>query len=130
MAKKLTKGDQFINKANLSKITDDFIRFYYNTWVTDVSRLFTNKIWKSYTYINVDGKKLTPEQTVSFHKKFQGCHFQMVSYQFVPDGSRRIDILSKGKMTKGGITKFIIQTFALIEIKGNFYLKSTQIYFI
>ena len=130
MAKKITKGDQFVNKANLSKICEDFTKFYYNTWVTDVSKLFTNKIWKSYTFINVEGTKLTPQQTVEYHKKFQGSRFEMIGYQFVPDGSRRIDILSKGRMTKYGITKILVQTFALIEIKGSFYLKSSQIYFI
>jgi len=130
MSKKVTKGDQFVNKANLGKVTDDFIKFYYNNWMTNVNALFAHPMWKNYTFINVEGSKLTPQQTIQYHKGFEKCHFQMGGYQFVPDGSRRVDIMAKGKMTKGGITKTLVQTFALIEVKGSFYLKSTQIYFI
>jgi len=130
MAKKITKGDQFVNKADLGKVTDDFIKFYYSNWMMNVNALFAHPMWKNYTYINVEGSKLNPQQTIQYHKGFQGSHFQMEGYQFVPDGSRRVDIMVKGKMTKGGITKTLVQTFALVEVKGSFYLKSTQIYFI
>lgn len=127
---KQTKGDQFVNKVDLNKITLDFITFYYNTWINNVDKLFSHQMWKSYTVINIEGTKLNPHDTVQYFKRFQGATFSVESYQFAPDGSRRLDIMVKGIMTQSGITKTLVQTFALIEIKGEFYLKSTQIYFV
>ncbi|ADO67510.1 hypothetical protein crov476 [Cafeteria roenbergensis virus] len=127
---KQTKGDQFVNKVDLKKITHDFITFYYNTWINDVNKLFSHPMWKSYTIINIEGTKLNPLETVQYFKRFEGATFSIENYQYAPDGSRRIDIMSKGIMTQSGITKTLVQTFALIEIKGDFYLKSTQIYFV
>ena len=127
---KVTKGDQFVNTANLKKVTNDFIKFYYSNLITNVDALLSHPMWKSFTFINVEGSKLSPKQTIQYYKGFEGSHYQIEGYQFVPDGSRRVDIMAKGKMTKGGITKTLVQTFALIEVKGSFYLKSTQIYFI
>lgn len=125
-----SKGEQFVNKVDLNKITSDFINFYYNCWITNVDALFAHQIWCAYTVVNIEGTKLNPQETVQYFKKFQGAQFKLDSYQFAPGGSRRIDIMSKGKMTMSGITKTIIQTFALIELKDTFKLKSTQIYFV
>ena len=131
MASKRGKnGSQFVNNVDINKVCNDFLHFYYKNWMENVDLLFKNQIWKPFTKINIDDKSLTPQQTIQFHKNLQGGIFERISYQFVPDGSRRLDIMVKGKITKSGITKFIIQSFALVEIKGNFYLKYTQIYFI
>lgn len=130
MSKKPTKGDQFINKNDLNKITNDFINFYYKNWMENTNILFANPIWKPYTKINVDGVSLNPQQTVQFHKNLEKGSFKLDKYQFVPDGSRRIDIMVKGVMTKKGISKNIVQVFALVEVKKQFYLKSMQIFII
>lgn len=129
-SKRGKKGSQFVNNVDMEKVCSNFLVFYYKNWMVNVDLLFKNPIWKPFTKINIDGKSMSPQDTIRFHKNLQGGKFEKISYQFVPDGSRRLDIMMKGKITKSGISKFIIQSFALIEIKGQFYLKSTQIYFI
>ena len=128
--RKKKSGDQFVNNVDMNQICNNFIEFYYKNWMTNVRGLVQSPIWKPYTKVNVDGTSLLPQQTVQYLTNLQGSKFELISKQFVPDGSRRLDIMIKGKITKNSITKFIIQSFALIEIKGQFYLKSTQIYFI
>ena len=131
MANRMKKsGDQFVNKVDMGKTCDDFLIFYYNTWRLNVQQLITSPIWKQNTKINLEGRSLTPQETVQFHQNFQGAIFEKISHQFVPDGSRRLDIMVKGRITKGNQSKFFVQSFALVELKGTFYIKSTQFYFI
>lgn len=130
MSESKKKGNQFLNKVDMSKISNDFIISYYNTWKNDVHKLVTSPIWKTNTKVNLDGKNLTPQETVYFHQNLQNAHFENIHHQYVSDGSRRLDIMVKGKVSKGGHYKIFVQTFALVELKGTFYIKSTQFFFI
>lgn len=131
--RKVTNGDQLVNKINkidLEKICNNFINNYYNFWVTDVNKLLTSKMWKSFTKFCIEGKNVTPEEAIVFHQKLSGCKFKLLNKQFIPDGSRRLDIMVKGLFFKNQLNQGIVQTFALVEIKDTFYIKSTQIFLI
>ena len=131
MASKRGKiGSQFVNNVDMNKVCNDFLAFYYNTWRTNVPQLIASPIWKPHSKINIDGSQLTPQQTIQFHQNLQGAHFEKISHQFVPDGSRRMDIMVKGRVSKNGHTKIFVQCFALVELKGSYFIKSTQFYFI
>ena len=123
-------GDQFVNKTDMNKICNDFLNFYYNTWRLNVQQLITSPIWKPHSKINIEGRAMPPHEAVQFHQNFQGAVFEKISHQFVPDGSRRLDIMVKGRISKGGHSKIFVQCFALVELKGSFFIKSTQFYFI
>jgi hypothetical protein len=129
-SQKKTSGDQFVNKVDMKQVCNNFLKFYYNTWSTNVPQLVSSPIWKHHTKININGNSVTPQQAVQFHQNFQGAVFDSFSHQFIPDGSRRLDILVKGRISKSGHSKVFVQSFALVELKGNFFIKSTQFYFI
>lgn len=123
-------GEQLVNKVDLNKITIDFIKFYYGKWMESCDDIIASNMFKPNTKINIDGKTFNLPEFYSFLKTFEKSNYRMESYQFVPDGGRRVDIMTKGILTKDSIKKTMIQNIALIECRGGFYIRSTQIYFI
>lgn len=128
--KKRTKGDQFVNKVDMNKICIDFITFYYTTLQNNCDELLNSPLWKPYTKMNIDGMSCNFDLIVKFHKNLVGSNIEIISHQFVPDGSRRLDIMVKGKITKNYENKMFVQSFALIEYKKTFFIKLIQFYFI
>lgn len=129
-ARKTTSGDQFVNKVDLNQICNNFITNYYNFWVTDINKLLSSDMWKPHTKFSIEGKNVSAQEAVLFHHKLTGCTFKLLNKQFIPDGSRRLDIMVKGLFTKNNLSQQLVQTFALIEVRGTFYIKSTQIFLI
>lgn len=125
-----TSGDQFVNKVNLDEFCNNFINNYYSFWVTDVNKLLGSDMWKYYTKFSIEGKIVSSQEAVLFHKRLSDCTFKLLNKQYIPDGSRRMDIMVKGQFSKNGLSQIIVQTFALIEVKGKFTIKSTQIFLI
>lgn len=124
--KKPNNGEQLVNKKDLNLICTEFINFYYKKITENLDELFNNNLWKSYSIVNLDGCNLEHLDFINFCNNFLGKEINILSYQFVPDGSRRLDIMVKCSVDEN----IFVQNFALVEVKENFYIKSTQIYFI
>jgi len=128
--KKVTKGDQVVNKVDLNLIKEQFISFYYQNWFSNVSGLFQSPIWKSYTKMMVDNVEMNSHQIVSWHNTFSKGGFKIDRSQFIPDGARRMDIMVQGTMTLGTESRKMIQNFVILENGGNWWIKSILVYFI
>jgi len=127
---KPNKGEQIVNKLDLNKVVIDFIKFFFESWTSDVNKIISSDMIKQHTKINIDSQILNIQQFFQFLKTFEHSHFHLDKFQFVPDGARRIDINIKVNITKNSISKFFIINIALVEIKGQFYIKYIQAFFI
>jgi len=125
-----TKGDQVVNKVNLDVIKDQFMNFYYQNWFSDVTILFQSPIWKPYTKMMVNNVSMNSTEIIRWHTLFCKGHFKIEKSQYVPDGSRRMDIMVQGALTVGSETKIMIQNFVIIENGGKWWIKSILIFFI
>ena len=121
------KSKQTLETVDIKQVVNNFITFYYKSWMEDVVKLLSSPLWKEYTIFNFNDKKLSSEEIIKFHEELKGNQFELISCQFIPDGSRRIDILITGKIFNDKHSKVIVQTFALLEIKKDFYIKSSQV---
>ena len=129
----MSSGDQLTNKADLNKITNDFTEYYYTKWMENLDDLFSSGIFTSKTFYNVNGEQLDNEAIIAFHNTFIGYKINIDTIQFNPDGSRRIDILVKGhfiSVESPEEPQHFVQTFGIIENKGNFFIKNSNFLFL
>jgi len=132
----MSSGDQLTNKADLNKITNDFIEYYYTKWMENLDELFSSGIFTPKTFYNVNGEHLDNESIIAFHNSFCESKINIDSSQFNPDGSRRIDILVKGHFvsiveeTEEDVIQHFVQTFGIIENKGFFFIKNSNFIFL
>jgi hypothetical protein len=132
----MSSGDQLTNKADLNKVTNDFIKYYYTKWIENLDELFSSGIFTPKTFYNVNGEQLDNESIIAFHNSFCESKINIDSSQFNPDGSRRIDILVKGHFisimeeTEEDVIQHFVQTFGIIENKGFFFIKNSNFIFL
>jgi hypothetical protein len=117
------------SKINFEEITRVFVNFYYENWMKNCPNLFSSCLWKHFTKMKVDNVELGITDIKSWHENFKDASFELIRYQYVLDGTRRIELMVQGKISKNNLTKIINQNFSLLEHSGQWWIKSILIFF-
>ena len=129
-SEKNTSGLQFVNVADLGKVCEEFINFYYGN-INSPDTLFESGIFTPKTIFNVNGDIIDNDKIIEFITSISHFTFTINHFQLIPDGSRRMDILVKALYTDTeGNEQHFTQTFGLIERKGSFFVKNSNIMFL
>ena len=116
-------------KINFEDITKVFVNFYYENWMKNCDALFSSCLWKHFTKFQVNNIEIPLEQIKLWHQNLSDSSFELIRYQYVIDGSRRIDLMVQAKISKNNVTKNLNQHFSLLEHSGQWWIKSNMIYF-
>lgn len=112
----LKVGSNILQKIDYKQIVQEFTNFYYTKLTSNPMELFTIGIINEHTRFNLNGTilkhhEIYPElNNMSFGSPLV---IKIDSTNSMDSGSRRIDILVNGTMTKGLITKHFTQSFLL-----------------
>ena len=125
-------GDNIIQKIDWKDIANQFVTFYYLKQTTAPNELFTLGTINEYTRFNFNGKILTymeiyPEILALYEGPPVG--FTINNVQSLESGSRRIDILVIGTISKGHLSKQFSQSFILTYHKNTWKIQNSILNF-
>lgn len=129
-------GYNINNKIDIGKVAGEFINFYYtNTSFTNnssnsIDKLYQINMIRDYTKFKYNGDELKNEQIINFLQMFISSYRVSINkYDFIDNGSRRIDISLIGSATNiSNNEKFNFnQTFTICHQKGEetWYIKNS-----
>ena len=120
------KGYNINNYIDIGQVSSDFIKTYFDFLKkNNINGLINNKVLRQYTSIKYDNNKFQGEKLIEFLNTFTNYNIQILKYNYIDSGSRRIDISTIGLLTnKSGNFNFN-QTFILCNQDNSWYIKNS-----
>jgi len=112
----LKVGSNILQKIDYKQIVQEFTHFYYTKITSNPMELFTIGMINDHTRFNINGTIFKHNE---IYTELNNMSFgtpliiKIDTTNSMDSGSRRIDILVNGTMTKGSITKSFSQSFLL-----------------
>jgi hypothetical protein len=119
-------GYNINNYIDIGQVSSDFIENYFKSLKNNnIDELINNKVLREYTSIKYDNNKLQGENLIEFLNTFSNYNIQILKYNYINSGSRRIDISTVGLLTNESENINFNQTFILCNQDNSWYIKNS-----
>ncbi len=113
-----------IHTIDIKSVVENFIKNYFNLLLTDNNKLFENKIIRFFSKFKFNGEKLIGNNVKKCFNYFKDTKINLIKYDLLDCGSRRIDIMIKCAIKKGDKQFVFNQYFLLCHATGWYIMNS------
>ena len=119
-------GYNINNKIDISKIVIDFINFYIsNLNINNIQGFIDSKIIREYTTIKCEEDTFKGDTIIPFLQSFSNYTTIINKFNFLPSGSRRVDVSILATMSNESGSINFNQTFVLCHQDDSWYIKNS-----
>jgi hypothetical protein len=124
----MNNGDNIIQKIDYSKLSKEFVKYFYDNWMLNPNVFFQSNIFTNYTRLRVDDIIYDGVNIVKYLEYIWKCgnlKIEVINVNSLDSGSRRIDTIASGNIYKDNKIYIFSQYFLLIFIKDTWVLQNS-----
>ena len=124
----MNNGDNIIQKIDYSKLSKEFVKYFYDNWMLNPNVFFQSNIFTNYTRLRVDDVIYDGVNIVKYLEYIWKCgnlKIEVINVNSLDSGSRRIDTIASGNIYKDNKIYIFSQYFLLIYIKDTWILQNS-----
>jgi hypothetical protein len=125
----IKSGANIVQKINYSRVVEEFIEFYYNTWMTNPSNFISANLITEYSRLLVDDVEYKSSESIIRYLYDiwlnSGLKIELKKVSCLDSGSRRIDIVVNGVICKNDIKYNFTQYFLLAHYNNSWKFQNS-----
>lgn len=124
----MNNGDNIIQKIDYSKLSKEFVKYFYDNWMLNPNVFFQSNIFSNYTRLRVDDIIYDGVNVVKYLEYIWKCgnlKIEVVNINSLDSGSRRIDTIASGNIYKDNKIYIYSQYFLLLYVKDTWILQNS-----
>ena len=119
-------NNNIVQKIDYQQLSKEFVNYFYTNWASAPNTYIQSKAFSEYSRLKVDDTIYSGNNFIKYLiEKSTNLKIDIIKFNCIDSGSRRIDINVTGYILKDNIKYIFSQYFLLAHLKDNWTIQNS-----